>query len=271
MSEQRIIIKTERQVELMRKAGRLTAQARAYGASLIRPGISTWELDHALFEFITKHGGYPSFLHLYGFPGTACISVNDEVIHGIPSRKRRLQEGDIVSIDVGACIGFDHIDKKTKLPVGGFHGDCAGTFPVGEISEEARRLIQVTEQSFWEGIANAVPGKRVSDISRAVQQCVERNGFSVVREYVGHGVGARMHEAPEVPNYVLKRRMGGDPRLIKNMTIAVEPMVNAGGAAIKQMPDGWTVKTADGKYAAHYENTILSTDGEPEVLTCCDD
>ena len=148
---ERIIIKSDRQVELMRKAGRLTAQARAYGASLIRPGITTKDLDHAMFEFITKHGGYPSFLHLYGFPGTACISVNDAIIHGIPN-KRRLEEGDIVSIDVGACVGFQGIDPKTKLPIGGFHGDCAGTYPVGQVSDEAMRLIQVTEEGFWVGI-----------------------------------------------------------------------------------------------------------------------
>lgn len=271
MAVQRIVIKSEHQVELMRKAGRLTAQARAYGASLIRPGITTKELDHAMHDFITKHGGYPSFLHLYGFPGTACISVNDEIIHGIPSKKRYLEEGDIVSIDVGACIGFKGIDPKTKLPVGGYHGDCAGTFPVGKVDEEAQRLIDVTEQSFWEGIKHALPGKRISDISRGVQTYVEANGFSVVREYVGHGVGASMHEAPEVPNYVMTHRLGGDPRLVKNMTIAVEPMVNAGTAQIRQMPDGWTVKTADGKYAAHYENTILITDGEPEILTQCGD
>ena len=162
------------------------------------------------------------------------------------------------------------IDPKTKLPIGGFHGDCAGTYPVGQVSDEAMRLIQVTEQSFWEGIKNAIPGNRVSDISRAVQNYVESNGFSVVREYVGHGVGAHMHEAPEVPNYVTKRRLGGDPRLVKNMTIAVEPMVNMGGPAIRQL-DQWTVLTADGQYAAHYENTILITDGAPEVLTTCGD
>lgn len=271
MAAQRIVIKSDQQVELMRKAGRLTAQARAYGGSLVRPGITTKELDHAMHNFIIKHGGYPSFLHLYGFPGTACISVNDEVIHGIPSGKRRLEEGDIVSIDVGACVGFQGIDPKTKLPIGGYHGDCAGTFPVGQVDEEAQRLIDVTEQSFWEGIQFARPGKRISDISRGVQTYVEANGFSVVREYVGHGVGAAMHEAPEVPNYVMPHHLGGDPRLVKNMTIAVEPMVNAGTAQIRQLPDGWTVKTADGKYAAHYENTILITDGEPEVLTQCGD
>ena len=260
---ERIIIKSDRQVELMRKAGRLTAQARAYGASLVRPGITTKELDHAMFEFITKHGGYPSFLHLYGFPGTACISVNDAIIHGIPS-KRRLEEGDIVSIDVGACVGFQGIDPKTKLPIGGFHGDCAGTYPVGQVSDEAMRLIQVTEQSFWEGIKNAIPGNRVSDISRAVQNYVESNGFSVVREYVGHGVGAKLHEPPEVRNY---GPAGHGPRLLPGMTIAVEPMVCAGDWQVKVLADKWTTVSLDGSLTAHYENSILITDGEPEILT----
>ena len=260
---ERIIIKSDRQVELMRKAGRLTAQARAYGASLIRPGITTKDLDHAMFEFITKHGGYPSFLHLYGFPGTACISVNDAIIHGIPN-KRRLEEGDIVSIDVGACVGFQGIDPKTKLPIGGFHGDCAGTYPVGQVSDEAMRLIQVTEQSFWEGVRLARSGNRVFDISHAVQQYVEQNGCSVVRDFVGHGVGAKLHEPPEVPNF---GPAGHGPRLQPGMTLAVEPMVCAGDWRVKVLKDGWTTVTADGSLAAHYENTILITDGEPEVLT----
>ncbi len=267
---ERIVIKSERQIELMRKAGRLTAEARAYGASLVRPGITTKELDKAMYKFIIANGGYPSFLHLYGFPGTACISVNDEIIHGIPG-KRRLEEGDIVSIDIGACIGYEGIDKKTGLPIGGYHGDCAGTYPVGQISDEAKRLIAVTEQSFWAGIKNAVAGNRVSDISRGVQTCAEAAGFGVVREYVGHGVGSKIHEAPEIPNFVEPHRLGGNPRLVKNMIIAVEPMINAGTRHIKQMPDGWTVKTADGKYSAHYENTILITEGEPEILTRCGD
>ena len=179
-----------------------------------------------------------------------CVSVNDEIIHGIPG-KRKLQEGDIVSIDVGAYIH-------------GYHGDCAATFACGKISEEAQRLIDVTRQSFYEGIRFAKEGYRISDISAAVQTYVESNGFSVVREYVGHGIGTRMHEAPEVPNFGVP---GKGPRLLRGMTIAVEPMVNAGGAGIIQMPDGWTVKTADGKYAAHYENTILITEGDPEILT----
>ena len=255
---ERIIIKSDRQVELMRKAGRLTAQARAYGASLVRPGITTKELDHAMFEFITKHGGYPSFLHLYGFPGTACISVNDAIIHGIPS-KRRLEEGDIVSIDVGATYK-------------GYVGDCAGTFPVGEASPEALELIRITRQSFFEGIKFARAGNRLNDISAAVQQYAESHGCGVVRDYVGHGIGTKMHEDPEVPNYVPDRReRRPNPRLLPGMTLAVEPMINAGGPAVRVLSNKWTVVTVDGSLSAHYENTILITDGEPEILTLADD
>ena len=203
-----------------------------------------------MFQFIKEQGATPSFLHYNGYPASVCVSVNDEIIHGIPG-KRVLQEGDIVSVDVGAFIG-------------GFHGDCAGTYPCGQVSDEALRLIRVTQQSFFEGIKYAREGYRLSDISAAVQAYVEANGFSVVREYVGHGIGHQMHEAPEVPNY---GKPGHGPRLLRGMTIAVEPMVNAGTAAIRQMPDGWTVRTADGKNAAHYENTVLITDGEPELLT----
>ena len=193
---------------------------------------------------------FDAFLNYNGYPASVCVSVNDEIIHGIPG-KRVLKEGDIVSVDVGAFIG-------------GFHGDCAGTYPCGQVSDEAMRLIRVTQESFFQGIKYAREGYRLSDISAAVQAYVEANGFSVVREYVGHGIGRRMHESPEVPNF---GNPGHGPRLLRGMTIAVEPMVNAGSAAIKQMPDGWTVKTADGKNAAHYENTILITAGEPELLT----
>ena len=219
-----IIVKSEREIELMRRAGKITAAARALAGEMVKPGVTTREIDKAVF--------------------------NDEIIHGIPG-PRVLKEGDIVSVDVGAYIG-------------GFHGDCAATYPCGKISEEAQRLIDVTRQSFFEGFAQAREGNRISDISHAVQAYVEANGFSVVREYVGHGVGRNMHEAPEIPNYGAP---GHGPKLLRGMTIAVEPMVNAGTAAIRQMSDGWTVKTRDGKYAAHYENTILITAGEPEILT----
>ena len=245
-----IIVKSEREIELMRRAGKITAAARALAGEMVKPGVTTREIDKAVFHFIRSQGAEPSFLNYNGYPASVCVSVNDEIIHGIPG-KRVLQEGDIVSVDVGAFIG-------------GFHGDCAGTYPCGQVSDEALRLIRVTQQSFFEGIKFAREGCRLSDISAAVQAYVEANGFSVVREYVGHGIGRRMHEPPEVPNY---GKPGHGPRLLRGMTIAVEPMVNAGSAAIAQMPDGWTVKTADGKNAAHYENTILITAGEPELLT----
>ncbi len=246
-----ISLKSPRDIERMRIAGQITAAARALAGKMVRPGVSTLEIDTAVRKFIESQGAAPSFLNYNGFPGSACISVNDEVIHGIPSKKRILMEGDIVSVDVGAYIG-------------GYHGDCAATFPCGKVSDEAAKLIAVTEQSFWEGMKFARKGYRVSDISHAVQKYVEENGCSVVREYVGHGVGKNLHEAPEVPNY---GNPGHGSRLVPGMTIAVEPMVNAGGWEVKVLSDGWTVKTADGTLAAHYENTILITSGEPEILT----
>ena len=245
-----ITLKSPHEIELMRRAGKITAAARAVARDMVKPGVTTAQIDKAVFQFIKEQGAIPSFLHYNGYPASVCVSVNDEIIHGIPG-KRVLQEGDIVSVDVGAFIG-------------GFHGDCAGTYPCGQVSDEALRLIRVTQQSFFEGIKYAREGYRLSDISAAVQAYVEANGFSVVREYVGHGIGHQMQEAPEVPNY---GKPGHGPRLLRGMTIAVEPMVNAGTAAIRQMPDGWTVRTADGKNAAHYENTVLITDGEPELLT----
>ena len=245
-----ISLKSPREIEHMRRAGRLTAQARALAGSMVRPGVTTHEIDAAVRKFIESHGAKPSFLGYGGFSGSACISINEQVIHGIPG-PRKLQEGDIVSIDVGAYLE-------------GFHGDCAATFPCGEVSEEAMRLIRVTEQSFWEGIKFAHSGNRVYDISHAVQQYVESNGFSVVRDFVGHGVGAKLHEAPEVPNF---GPAGHGPRLQPGMTIAVEPMVCAGDWRVKVLKDGWTTVSADGSLTAHYENTILITDGEPEVLT----
>jgi len=245
-----ITLKSPHEIELMRRAGKITAAARAFAGEMVRPGVTTQEIDSALEKFFRKHGAVPSFLHYNGYPASACISVNDEIIHGIPG-KRVLQEGDIVSIDVGAYIG-------------GFHGDCAATFACGRISPEAQDLIDVTRQSFFEGIRFAKEGQRLLDISAAIQTYVESHGYSIVREYVGHGIGTQMHESPEIPNY---GHPGRGPRLLRGMTLAIEPMVNAGTAAIKQMPDGWTVKTLDGKWAAHYENTILITDGEPEILT----
>ena len=246
-----IILKSSREIELMRQAGKITAAARALAGAMVAPGVSTREIDRAVHRFIKSQGAEPSFLGYNGFPASVCISVNDEVIHGIPG-SRVLREGDIVSVDVGAFKG-------------GYHGDCAATYPCGRISEEARRLIEVTRQSFFEGLRYAREGYRLPDLCGAIERYVEANGFSVVREYVGHGIGAKMHESPEVPNYVEPK--AGRPRFLRGMTIAVEPMVNAGRAGVKVMPDGWTVKTADGRLSAHYENSILITDGEPELLT----
>ncbi|MBQ9837447.1 MAG: type I methionyl aminopeptidase [Oscillospiraceae bacterium] len=245
-----INLKSEKEIALMRRAGKITAAARALARDMVKPGVTTQQIDKAVFQFIKSQGAVPSFLNYHGYPGSACISVNDEVIHGIPG-KRVLKEGDIVSVDVGAYIG-------------GFHGDCAGTYPCGKVSDEALDLIRVTQQSFFEGIRYAREGYRRGDISAAIQSYVESHGYSIVREYVGHGIGRALHEAPEVPNF---GESGRGPRLLRGMTLAVEPMVNAGGAAILNMADGWTVKTADGKLSAHYENTILITDGEPELLT----
>ena len=234
----------------MRRAGKITAAARALAGEMVKPGVTTQEINDEVERFIRKEGAIPSFLNYSGYPGSICISVNDEVIHGIPG-KRVLQDGDIVSVDVGAYIG-------------GYHGDCAATFACGTISPEAQDLIDVTRQSFFEGIKFAKKGYRVSDISAAIQVYVESHGYSIVREYVGHGIGKNLHESPEVPNF---GNPGRGVRLLPGMTLAIEPMVNAGSAAIQLLSDGWTVKTRDGKYAAHYENTILITDGEPEILT----
>ena len=249
-----IIVKSPRQIALMREAGKITAGARSIARQAIAAGVTTAEIDKEVYNFITKSGATPSFLNYGGFPGSACISVNEELIHGIPG-KRIVRKGDIVSVDVGAKIH-------------GFHGDCAGTYPCGEVSEETKRLIAVTRQSFFEGIKYAKAGNRLGDISAAIQEYVERHGYSIVREYVGHGIGSDLHEEPSVPNY---GRAGRGPRLVKGMTFAVEPMVNMGAAAIRVLDDEWTVVTKDGSLCAHYENTILITDGEPEILTMADD
>ena len=221
-----ITLKSPRELDCMRKAGRITAAARALAGKLVVPGVTTLEIDTAVRKFIESQGGKPSFLGYGGFPGSACISVNDVVIHGIPSKKVVLKEGDIVSVDVGAFVD-------------GFHGDCAATFACGQVSDEAMHLIHVTEQSFWEGIRNARPGCRVYDISHAVQQYVEASGCSVVRDFVGHGVGAKLHEPPEVPNF---GPAGHGPRLQPGMTIAVEPMVCAGDWRVKVLKDGHRVR-----------------------------
>ena len=245
-----IAIKNERELVLMRQACKITAAARALAGEMVRPGVSTKQIDKAVHDFIVSQGAKPSFLHYNGYPASACISVNETVIHGIPDG-RVLKEGDIVSVDVGALYK-------------GFHGDCAATFPCGAISAQAQKLIDVTKQSFFEGIRFAKRGHRVSDISHAIQTYVESNGFSVVRSFVGHGVGAQLHEEPEVPNF---GAAGRGPRMIPGMTLAIEPMVNAGTHEVRILRDGWTVRTDDGKLSAHYENTVLITDGEPEILT----
>lgn len=254
-----IYIKSHSEIEIMRQAGRITAGARSIARQAVASGVTTKQIDKYVHEYIVKSGAKATFLGYYGFPASACVSVNDEIIHGIPG-KRVIHEGDIVSLDVGATYK-------------GMVGDCAGTFPCGQISDEAKKLIDVTRQSFFEGIKFAKEGYRISDIGGAIQDYVESFGFSVVREYVGHGVGHKMHEAPEVPNFRIDRplRHGPNPRLVKGMTIAVEPMVNIGGYEVKVLDNGWTVVTADGSLSAHYENTILITDGEPEILTMAED
>lgn len=245
-----ITIKSEAELDSMRAAGRIVAMVLKELEKLIRPGITTKELDEFAEEYIIKNGGIPSFKGLYGYPASICTSVNDEVVHGIPGM-RRLEEGDIISIDVGVCVD-------------GLHADAARTFAVGNISDAARFLIKVTEESFFEGIKNAVAGKRVGDISNSIQRYVESRGFSVVRDLVGHGIGRKFHESPQVPNF---GKAGVGIRLIKNMTLAVEPMVNEGSYKVYTDKDGWTVKTLDGKLSAHYENTIIITESLPEIIT----
>ena len=255
MSES-ITIKSPREIERMRETCKITAAARSIGRQAVKDGMTTKQIDRAVHEYIVKSGAKPSCLGYEGFPAATCISVNEEVIHGIPG-KRIVHNGDIVSIDL--CATYR-----------GFVGDCAGTYPVGEVSEEAKKLMAVARQAFFEGIRYAKVGCRVHDIGEAVQDYVESHGFSVVRDFVGHGIGRGMHEAPEVPNYRPPEHRA-NPRLLKGMTICVEPMICAGDWRIRILKDGWTVVTRDSSLAAHYENTILITDGEPEILTMADD
>ena len=246
-----IIVKSKYDLEKMRLAGQISADALHYGGQSIRPGMSTYELDKIIHDYIVKHGAKPNFLNYGGFPGSACISINNKVIHGIPSKHEIIKEGDIVSIDTGACID-------------GFNGDNAYTFAVGNVSEEARQLLRVTEESLYKGIAQAVVGNRVGDISHAVEEHCTSYGYGVVKAYVGHGVGAKLHEAPEVPNF---GKPGRGPRLIAGMTIAIEPMINAVGDEVKVLPDGWTVLTKSGSLSAHFEHTIAVTSEGPVILT----
>jgi len=252
-----IKVKTANEIKLMRQAGKIAAAARLLAGKMATAGATTQSINKKVHDFILSQGAVPSFLGYNDYPASICISVNEEIIHGIPS-SRKLLDGDIVSIDIGA----------TK---DGYIGDCAATFIVGDVDSETKRLVEVTKQCFYEGIKFAKVGYRVSDISAAIQKYAEANGFTVVREYVGHGVGAKVHEPPEVPNYVERPRRRADPRLTPGMTLAIEPMVNAGGAQIKVLDDDWTVITADGRKSAHYENTILVTRGEPEILTVCEE
>ena len=246
-----IVLKTSRELALMKEACRISAGALRVAGEAVKPGVSTAEIDRIAYEYIKSQGAEPNFLHLYGFPATACISVNDEVIHGIPSKKRILREGDIVSIDLGA--------KKH-----GFNGDNAATFACGKISGEAQRLIDVTRESLYEAIKVAVPGNKIGDIGACVQKYCEEGGFSVVRDYTGHGVGKELHEDPAVPNF---GTAGRGIRLLPGMTIAIEPMINQGTKNVKRLSDGWTVKTADGKLSAHFENTVAVTKDGPVILT----
>ena len=245
--------KTEREIELMRRAGKIAAAARIEAGKMVTVGATTQSIDKRVHDFIISHGAVPTFLNYRGFPASICISVNEQVIHGIPSQ-RKLAQGDVVSIDIG-------VQKD------GYIGDCAATFIAGGGGPESEKLIEVTRKCFFEGLKFARRGYRVSDISRAVQSCAEQNGYNVVREFVGHGVGQKLHEPPEVPNFVQTPRRTADPRLMPGMTLAIEPMVNQGGAPIYILDNGWTVVTADGKNSAHYENTVLITAGEPEILT----
>jgi len=246
-----IIVKNSEQITLMKRAGVITAEALLVAKEEIKPGVSTKDIDTKIRRYIEKCGAVPSFLGYGGFPGSACISINDEVIHGIPSDKVVLKEGDIVKIDVGARYR-------------GYNGDSARTFPVGKVSDEALKLISVTEGSFYEAMKVTKVGYRIGDIGHAVESFVISNGFSVVRDYVGHGVGHELHEDPQIPNY---GNAGRGARLYSGMTLAIEPMVNAGSADVKVMRDGWTVKTLDGKLSAHYENSVLVTDSDPFILT----
>lgn len=246
-----IVLRTAKEIEKMRKACIISAEALQVAGEAVKPGVTTYEIDQIAYHYIKKQGAEPNFLHLYGFPATACISINDEVIHGIPSKDRVLMEGDIVSIDLGAKVD-------------GYNGDNAATFAVGKISDEAKRLCDTTRESLYKGIEQAVAGNRIGDIAYAVQSYCEERGFSVVREYTGHGVGTSLHEDPSVPNYGTP---GRGQRLLPGMTIAIEPMINMGKKEIKQLPDGWTVKTLDGKLSAHFEHTIAITSNGPLILT----
>ena len=246
-----IVLKTGRELSIMREACKISAQALKLIGEAIEPGVTTAELDRIAEKFIRNCGATPNFKGYNGYPATACISINNEVIHGIPTAKRKIQNGDIVSVDLGALFE-------------GYHGDNAATFACGDVSEEAKRLMDATRESLYEGIKMARAGGRIGDISNAIQSYVEARGYSVVREYVGHGVGTSLHEAPEVPNFGIA---GRGVRLMPGMTLAIEPMINIGKPQVKIMPDGWTVLTQDGSLSAHFEHTIAITADGPQIMT----
>ena len=249
-----VIVKTARELSKMKDACRISAEALRVAGEAVKPGITTYEIDTIVRRYIEKQGATPSFLGYGGFPASACISVNNVVIHGIPSKKQILKEGDIVSVDVGAFYE-------------GFHGDNAYTFACGKISDEAQRLLDATKESLFEGIKMAVAGNRVGDIGNAVQQYVEARSYSVVRDFVGHGVGAKLHEDPSIPNYGTP---GRGVRLLPGMTIAIEPMINQGTYEVRVLDDEWTTVTVDGRLSAHFEHTVASTPDGPKIMTLCD-
>ena len=246
-----VTIKSEREIELIRKSCHIIAKIHQDLGKELKAGMSTLEVDSMAEDMIRSYGCVPNFKNYGGFPGSVCVSINNEVVHGIPSAKRIIQDGDIVSLDMG-CI------------YKGYHSDAARTHGVGEISPEAQRIIDVTRQSFFEGIKFAKPGNHLVDIARGVQTYAESNGYSVVRDLTGHGIGTHLHEAPEIPNFVQRRR---GAKMQKGMALAIEPMINEGTYDVYWLDNDWTVATADGKLSAHYENTILITDGDPEILT----
>ena len=246
-----ITIKSQSELAIMREAGKITCGAIWYAGERLRAGMSTLDIDKLIGEYYAKHGCKSCFKGLYGFPANACISVNDEVIHGIPKASRKICEGDIVSVDVGAFYN-------------GFHGDTCATFPCGEISDEAKALLEVTEASLYEGIAQAKAGARIGDISHAVEAYCASRGYGIVRNYCGHGIGREVHESPEVPNWGKPAR---GPRLVSGMTICIEPMINVKGDDVKTLNDGWTVVTKNGSLSAHFEHTIAITPDGPVILT----
>jgi len=246
-----VVLKTSRELGIMKEACSIAAGALQTVGNAVEAGVTTAELDALAEKYIRSRGGEPNFKNYHGFPATACISINNEVIHGIPSKSRKICKGDIVSVDLGAKFG-------------GYHGDNAATFACGDVSPEAKRLMSVTRDALYEGIKAARAGSRIGDISSAIERTVEAAGFSVVRQYVGHGIGTQLHEAPEVPNF---GTAGRGIRLLPGMTLAIEPMVNIGSYDVKVLPDGWTVKTSDGSLSAHFEHTVVITPDGPKIMT----